>query len=893
MTIRNLDKLLNPASVALIGASLDPHGVGYWLARNLARDLKADLAFVNPHHAEIEGRPCVASVSKLATAPDLAVIATPAHTVPGLIDELGRLGTRAAVVITAGIRGELKTQMLEASRPYTLRIQGPNCLGLMVPGIGLNASFSHIAAPDGDLAFLSQSGALITGILDWASSRSIGFSHVVSLGDMADVDFGDLLDFLAGETKSRAILLYMESLTNAPKFMSAARRAARSKPVIVVKAGRHAAGAKAAASHTGALSGSDAAYEAAFHRAGLLRVRDLDELFSAAEMLSRVPRLDGDRLTILTNGGGAGVLAADRIADLDGRLTTLSPATIAKLDAVLPATWSRGNPVDIIGDADEARYAKALEIVLSDPDTDAILAINCPVAQASNVEAAKATVGAHRAAAERTGRAKPLIANWLGGAAAAAARTHLSTNGIASFETPGAAVHGFMQVVRHARAQEALMRTPPSLAPDGTPDQARAAAIIAGALARGRTMLSEVEAKALLAAYAVPTVETRIARDEAQARRHAAELLAQPGTAAVVVKIYSDDISHKSDVGGVKLGLATAEAAADAAAEMLARIAELQPAARLDGVTVQPMISRPRAHELIVGMSEDLTFGPVLMFGAGGTAVEVLRDTRLGLPPLDLRFAHDMIEGTRVHRLLAGYRDRPAADVDAIAHVLVKVSQLVIDHPAIRELDINPLLADETGVIALDARVRVEDPARSIRKPMALRPYPQAWEARRKLAQLASEVLLRPIRPDDERLYEEFFRHVSQEDSRMRFFSPVKGLSHRFLARLTQIDYAREMAFVALEAEGPLIGVARLAADPDYTRAEYGVLVRTDLKGKGLGWLLMQHLIDYARAEGLGELFGLVLVDNTTMLDMCRKLGFDVAAEPEDPSVRRVTLRLA
>lgn len=891
MTIRNLEKLLNPASVALIGASRDEHSVGLWLARNLARDFKGRLDFVNPRHDEIEGRRCFKSVDELPAAPDLAVIATPPTVIPGLITELGRKGTRAVIVVAAGVRSELIPHMLEASRPFTLRIQGPNCLGLMVPGIGLNASFSHIPAPAGDLAFVSQSGALITGIVDWAASRRIGFSHVVSLGDMADVDFGDMLDYLAGDTKSRAILLYMESLTQAPKFMSAARQAARAKPVIVVKAGRHAAGAKAAASHTGALSGSDRAYEAAFHRAGLLRVADMDELFNAAEMLAHVPRLEGERLTILTNGGGAGVIAADRISELDGRLTTLSPETIAALDKVLPTTWPRGNPVDIIGDADEERYAKALEILLADRDSDAILAINCPVALASNVEAARATVSARAKAAAKTGgHSKPLLANWLGGDSAAESRALFNAKGIASFETPGAAVHGFMQLVRYARAQEALMRTPPSLGAGITVDRARADAIIATALKAGRSILTEVESKALLTAYGIPTVETRIATSSPEVETQAHELLAS--AEAVVVKILSDDISHKSDIGGVKLNLASAKSAAEAASEMRARIERLKPSARIAGFTVQPMIRRPRAHELIVGMSEDVTFGPVLMFGAGGTSVEVVRDTCLALPPLDLRFARDMIAGTRVSRLLEGYRDRPPADIAAIACVLLRVSQLVIDHGAVRELDINPLLADEKGVIALDARVRVEDTSVKPRRPMALRPYPKEWEASRDVPGLGGQVLLRPIRPDDELLYDEFFEHMTEEDTRLRFFSPMRGLSHKFRARLTQIDYAREMAFVALDAAGRLLGVARLSADPDYTRAEFGVAVRSDLKGRGLGWLLMQHLIAYARAEGLKQLDGLVLVENTTMLAMSRELGFDVEKEPSDLSVRRATLKL-
>jgi acetyltransferase len=421
-------------------------------------------------------------------------------------------------------------------------------------------------------------------------------------------------------------------------------------------------------------------------------------------------------------------------------------------------------------------------------------------------------------------------------------------------------------------------------------DREGAAAIIGGALRAGRTMLTEPEAKSLLAGYGIATVETRVARSTAEVEGHAAAIL--KSAQAVVVKVLSDDISHKSDVGGVRLALASVQEAAKAADDMRDRVARLKPDARLEGFTVQPMIHRPLAHELIVGMTEDLTFGPVLMFGAGGTSVEVVRDTCLGLPPLDLRFARDMIDATRISNLLKGYRDRPPADIAAIADVLIRASQLVIDHPAIRELDINPLLADEAGVIALDARVRVVDPVVSPRRPTALRPYPAEWEATHQIAALEGAITFRPIRPDDEHLYEEFFSHMTLEDTRMRFFSPLKGLSHRFLARLTQIDYAREMAFVAIDASGKLVGVARLSADPDYTRAEYGVVVRSDLKGKGLGWLLMQHLIAYARSEGLAQLYGHVLVENTTMLQMAQNLGFVIERDRDEPGLRKVTLSL-
>jgi acetyltransferase len=601
-------------------------------------------------------------------------------------------------------------------------------------------------------------------------------------------------------------------------------------------------------------------------------------------------RLEGERLTIVTNGGGAGVLAADRVGDLDGRLASLAPATIAALDIALPATWSQGNPVDIIGDAGEERYAKALEIVLSDPGTDAVLAINCPTAVGSSLGAATATVAVSDAARSRGGRPKPVLANWLGEATAEEPRRLFAAHDIPSFETPSEAVEGFMQLVNYRRAQEELMQTPPSLGSGLTVDRTAARKIVGEVLAQGRTLLSEVEAKALIGAYGIPTVETAIAATPTEVKVLAGRIVGRHG--AVVIKILSDDLSHKSDVGGVRLGIASAREAYDAASEMLARVRRLKPEARIRGFTVQPMVRRPRAHELILGMSEDVTFGPMLLFGAGGTAVEVLRDTSLALPPLDLKLAHDLMRRTRVFRLLEGYRDQPRADLDAIALTLVKTSQLVTDLSEVRELDINPLLADDRGVIALDARVRVADEAKDPRHPMALRPYPVEW-VRRLDVPSSGSVELRPIRPDDEALYEEFFRHVSATDARMRFFTPSTRLSHAHLARLTQIDYAREIAFVAIGQGGALLGVARYHADPDYTSAEYGVLVRSDLKGQGLGWRLMEHLIAYARAEGLAELTGWVLAENTTMLRMCRDLGFAVEAVSDEPTLRLVRLALA
>ena len=890
MTTRNFDALLAPRSVALIGASPRSGSVGLITAQALlSGGFSGPIWFVNPKHRTIAGHECHPSIAALPAAPDLAVIVTPPQTVPQLIEELGAKGTRAAVVITAGIRGELKQAMLDASRPYTLRIQGPNCVGLMLPRIGLNASFSPNPLA-GDIAFLSQSGALITGIIDWAHSRNIGFSHVVSLGDMADADFGDLLDYLAADASCQSIMLYMESVTHAPKFLSAARRAARSKPVIVVKSGRSAIGAKAALSHTGALAGADAAYDAAFRRAGVLRVRELDDLFTAAEMLARNPRISGDRLVILTNGGGAGVMAADRLGDLGGTLATLSEEIVAALDAVLPTTWSHGNPIDIIGDADATRYARALEIVLGSVDADAVLVMNCPTALASSTDIAARIVDVLAEQRAKGTRTKPVLATWLGDGASRDARALLASNNIASFAVPSEAIEGFMHLDSYARAQQALMRTPPSL-PELAFDENAADAVIRGAIDAGRTILSEVEAKELLAAYGIPVVRTGIATTPDAVRQLATGIIA--GHGACVIKILSDDISHKSDVGGVRLGLEHPDEAERAAADMLRRIGELMPDAHIAGFTVQPMIRRPRAHELILGVSVDPTFGPLMMFGAGGTAVEVLRDTAHALPPLDVNLAHDMIHRTRISRLLKGYRDRQAADIDRIADSLVRLSYLAARHPEIREIDINPLLADDKGVIALDARVRVADAAREPRVPMSIRPYPSHWETDATFDGIGS-IQIRPIRPEDEILYEEFFAGVSTGDRRLRFFGAGLAMTHQALARFTQIDYAREMAFVAVaDAPSRLLGVVRLIIDPDLTHGEYAILVRSDLKGRGLGWRLIQHLIDYARAEGLEVMRGTVLAENTTMLRMCSELGFIVESDPDNAGLMRVILDMS
>lgn len=891
MTIRNLDALLTPRSVALIGASPRAGSVGNTIARNLlAGGFKGPIYLVNPKYSSIDGHPCHASIGALPDAPDVAVIATPPATVPGVVGELAARGTRAAIVITAGLSETQKRATLEAGRDKIFRVLGPNNIGFMLPHLRLNASFSHLAPASGDLALLSQSGALVTAIVDWAAERRIGFSHVVSLGDMSDVDFGDMLDYLAGETRSKAILLYMEAVTHAPKFMSAARRAARVKPVVVVKSGRHAAAAAAAASHTGRLAGADNAYEAAFRRAGVLRVTDLDELFEAAETLTRLPRLASEELMILTNGGGAGVLAADRLADYDGDLAKLSEATQEKLSGVLPANWSKANPVDIIGDASPDRYNAALEILLADPDPSALLVINCPTALASSTDIAARLIATMEARRTAGGHNKPVLTNWLGNPAAEEARRLFSDAGIATYDTPTAAARGFMQLVRYTRAQNELMRTPPAMDRNARIDREKARGIIERALGEGTTMLNEADGKALMAAYGIPIVPTDVANDTAEVRTIAERIVASGS--AVVLKILSPDVIHKSDVGGVRLNIASTDDAVREAERMLERVRKAVPHARSLRLTLSPMIRRPGAHELILGMSVDPTFGPLIMFGAGGVSVEAVADTALALPPLDLGLADRLMRQTRIDRLLHGYRDRLPADRAGIATALVRLSELIAEHPEIRELDINPLLADADGVIALDARVALKSQDREPRVPMAIAPYPADWEKALAVDGLG-EVLLRPIKPEDEALYAEFTAHVSENDARLRFLAPMKALPFGFLARLTQIDYAREMAFVALEQQsGALLGVARYAADPDLARAEYAVLVRSDLKGRGLGWALMSHLIAHARARGIGMLHGDVLAENTTMLAMCAHLGFEIRAVPGDATMREVVLPL-
>jgi len=881
-----LKSVFQPQSVAIIGGSPRERSAGRAVVRNLrSSGFKGRIGWVSPNYSEIDGIATVARVSSLPWVPDLVVVTTPAGIVPKVVAEAAAHGAGAAVILTAIADPALAAKAGAAAREHGMRLLGPHCLGVIAPHAALNASIAAHTPPPGDLALLSQSSAIAAALVEWSSTRAVGFSAVVSLGDAIDVDFADLLDHFAVDPRTRAILLYVEQIRNARKFMSAARAAARAKPVVVVKSGRR--GPPLSFDDVGmrALAQPDAVYAAAFRRAGLLQVNALDELFAAAETLGRLRTFPGRRLAILGNGGGVGALALDQLQRLGGTAAGLSPDTVAKLDKLLPDGWSRENPVDIVVDADGERYATAVEALLADAENDALMVINVPTAFTSSAEAAQGLAGA--IAKKKAG--KPVFAVWLGRDDATLAA--LNAARVPSYATEADAISGFMHLVRYREAQTALMETPPSLPQDFAPDVAAARAIVRDALARGGGQLDAGATLRLLAAYGIAATPVAAVADADAAARAAGPLLA--AGKAVAVKIHSPDIAHKSTVDGVRLNLATAQAVHDAAVDVLKQAREKRPDARIEGVVVQAMEERPERRELIAAIADDPLFGPVIVFGRGGTAVRVIDDLALALPPLDLRLAHELIDRTRVSRRLKSYRGMPAVDEREIALVLVKLAQLAADLPEIRQLSLNPLLADRHGAVAVDARVIVE-PMPALHKGrghprFAIFPYPQEWERHIELAD-GSPAFVRPVRPEDDALFREFFTHVSEEDLRLRFFQSVKHFSHEFIARLTQLDYARSIALVALDADGAMLGAVRLMADANYEKGEYGILVRSDLKGHGIGWRLMTIMIEYAGWLGLREVDGQVLRENRGMLAMCEQLGFDIRPDPDDPGLMEVRL---
>ncbi len=878
MPTRNLDKLFAPRSVAVIGASGDKGSVGHVILRNLlAGGFTGPIMPVNPHRKTIAGVSVYADIDALPQTPDLAVICTPPEAVPTVIDQTGKRGIKAAIVVTAGLSriqseaGEsLQEAMLDAARRHGMRLLGPNCLGLMVPRIGLNASFAHLPALAGKIAFVSQSGALGTAVLDWARARGIGFSAFVSLGDMADLGFGDMLDYLGSDPETRAILLYIEAIRHRRNFMSAARAAARNKPVLVVKAGRSTEGKRAAQSHTGALAGADGVYDAAIRRAGMLRVFSVEELFAAVETLARIRRPRGDRLAILTNGGGIGVMAADRLIEEGGRLAELSAETMAALDAKLPATWSRGNPVDIVGDAPGNRYTDACRILAHAPEADALLVMHAPTAVADSTGAARAVIDALH------DEQIPILTSWVGGETVAAGRALFSQEGFPTFDAPETAVRAFMHLIRYRRNQDMLMETPPSIPAEFTPSVAAARLIVEEALARAPgaegVMLDEPQSKAVLAAYGIPTVKTHVVRTPAEAAAKA-RAIGFP----VALKILAEGITHKSDVGGVDLFLGSMETVERAAKTMLRTVATRAPAGRILGFTVQAMVVRPGSVEAIIGAAIDPVFGPVILFGQGGIAVETIMDREIALPPLNMPLARELISRTRISRLMRGGRGQPGVDMDSLCLTLVRVSQMIVDIPEIMEMDVNPLLIDATGVLALDARIRIAAYGPDGAGRLAIRPYPKGLEETFALRS-GRRVLLRPIRPEDEPEHYNFIAKLTPQDIRFRFFGMVRELPHSEMARFTQIDYDREMAFIATAADPDgkweTLGVVRTATDPDNERAEFAIVVRSDLGAQGLGHRLLEKMIDYCRARGTRRIVGQIMIDNARMRDLARNLGF-------------------
>jgi len=881
MSVRHLESLFAPRSAAIVGISARPGNLGALVLRNLRQAaFRGPLWLVDRQDGEVDGLPVHAGIAALPEAPELAIVCTPAEAVPEVIAQLAARGTRAAVVLTAGLRQPgpdgrtLEQAMLEAARPGLLRILGPNCIGVLVPRSRLNASFAPGQALPGAIAFVTQSGALATSMLDWANAHGIGFSHFVSLGDSADIDFGDLLDYLASDSGTRAILLYMESMKHARKFMSAARAAARNKPVIVVKAGRAPEGARAAASHTGAMAGSDAVFDAAVRRAGMLRVDTLEALFDAAATLAHPPQWRGERLAVLTNGGGAGVLAADALALAGGQLAALSDATLQALDAGLPANWSRGNPVDIVGDAPVERYVHALRTLLAAQEVDGILFLHAPTAVVPAVDIAQACLPLLQ------GLDKAVLACWLGGGSVEAARRLSADAGFPCRGTPEQAVAAWMQLVQYHRHQQVLLQLPDADPADLKVDRAAAEAVLQAALRQGREWLDEAAAKEVLQAYGIATVPTRRVRD-AQEAVDAADELGYP----VALKVISPQLLHKSDAGGVALGIGSGDELRKAMIAMRHRIAVAAPQAHIIGFTVQKMLQRARGRELIAGITEDPVFGPVLLFGEGGTAVEMHRDSTLELPPLNLKLAQAMVARTRVGRTLGGFRGAPGVNQPALFDALLRLSQLACELSGVAELDVNPLVADAEGVVALDARIRVRAPDADPSARLALRAYPAALEETMAIG--GTPLSVRPIRPEDGRRLAAFYAGARPADLRLRFFLAWREVPLSELARYCQIDYEREMAFIALDGDR-IVGEVRAACDPDNVQAEFAVQVAADWQRRGLGRGLLRKMLAWLRARGTQEAVATCLRANAGMTGLAGALQFEL----REHDAQTVSLRL-
>lgn len=893
----SLDKIFKPNNVAIIGATEKAGSVGRTIIKNLISNPFGGTIFpVNPKRPNVLGIQTYPTVGAIPVPVDLAVIVTPAPSVPSVIDECIEKGVEGAIIISAGFKEvgeaglELERQILEKARGK-MRIIGPNCLGVMLPYFGMNATFAGGMARPGNVAFISQSGAICTAVLDWSFEENVGFSAFISIGSMLDVGWGDLIYYLGDDPQTQSIVIYMESVGNARAFLSAAREVALKKPIIVIKAGRTAQAAAAAASHTGSLTGSAEVLDAAFRRTGILRVDHISDVFYMAEILAKQPRPKGNRLTIVTNAGGPGVLATDALINGGGKLAELSPETIAELNTFLPPAWSHHNPIDILGDADPARYAKALEVAAKDPNSDGLLVILTPQDMTDPTQTAEAL----RPYAESTG--KPVLASWMGGATVEAGVKILNRANIPTFSYPDTAIRQFNYMWRYSYNLRGLYETPslPEDSPNETPDRVTVKAIIDQARAEGRTILTEAESKAVLGAYHIPITPMKIAQtpDEAVAF---AEAMGYP----VVLKLNSETVTHKMDVGGVQLNLQQADDVRHAFGRIQENVTRLKGAEHFQGVSVQPMVNTRDSYEVIVGSSIDAQFGPVILFGTGGSLVEIFKDRALGLPPLNTTLARRMMEQTKIYEALQGVRGRKPVDMATLEKLLVRFSQLIVEQPWIAECDINPLMVSEHQIIALDGRVVLHPPTtREENLPVpAIRPYPTQY-VEKWVNEEGNEYLFRPIRPEDEPLMVAFHETLSERTVQLRYFTPMnlrQRTSHERLSRIVFIDYDREMALVAVRTnpktqEQEVAAAGRLTKSHRANEAEFAIIVSDRFQGQGLGKEMMQRLIHIAKQEHVATLTGTILAENAGMLALTRQLGF-VLSPPNQDNVIEATLYL-
>ncbi|MFZ3255168.1 MAG: bifunctional acetate--CoA ligase family protein/GNAT family N-acetyltransferase [Syntrophales bacterium] len=866
--------MFDPKTIALIGATEKEGAVGRTILENLLRSKERGIFPVNPHASkvlDVESYPTIGGVPKHV---DLAVVATPARSVPGVVEECGKAGVEGVVIISAGFKeigeegAQLESEIDRIRKKYGMRIMGPNCLGFVRPVLGLNATFLRGNPPPGSIAFISQSGALGSAILDWAVSAGIGFSMFASLGSMIDVDFGDMIDFLGDDEATRSILIYMEGVGDARKFMSSARGFARRKPIIILKPGRFPESARAAHSHTGAMAGDDAVYEAAFRRAGAVRVGTIAELFDAAQVLDSKRLPAGPRLAIVTSAGGPGVMATDALIHLGGELAELSDESMKQLNAFLPPYWSKANPVDVLGDATVDRFTKALAICLGDPKVDGVLVIYVPLDFAPSAEVAQAVADSAKNAS------KPVIATWMGAEAVEEGRRIFVGNSIPTYDTPEEAIRTYVNMCRYKRHLDQLYETPDELPAQKAPSKDRLRELLKMALKEGRTLLNEEESKDFLMTYGIPVTLAKLAQDP-EAAVSIAEKVGYP----VVIKVVSPDISHKSDAGGVIMGIDSSADLKEAYEKLMQRVKKRAPAAAIMGIAVEKMITDVD-YELILGAKKDKDFGSVILFGMGGTTAEFIKDFSIGLPPLNRTLAKMLMQDTKVFKMLQGFRGKPSADFEGIEGIIVNFSNLIVDFPEIAEIDINPLAISNGKASALDARIIIDknyDAAdRSPYPHLIITPYPTKYIKPWQLTE-GTAVLLRPIRPEDEPAEHEMLSTLSQETLRTRFFSAIKDISHEWLILFCNIDYDRHMAIVAeLRENGKkkMIGVARLIMNPDLTSGEVAVLVHDRFQGKGLGYKLVEVLIEIARERGLEDVRADTLTENEKMLRIFRHLGF-------------------